>query len=69
MFPGLLDGENNIGQLLEKSKYRKYSTSDQTTEKFTNIHNDIAHQLVIRVCQSQVEYFSDLTGRLCCKLY
>jgi len=37
------------------------------TEQRNNSRMHITHELIIRVCQSQVEYFSDFTGRLCCK--
>ena len=58
MFPGLLDGENPDIENIQR-----------VTEQRNNSRMHITHELIIRVCQSQVEYFSDFTGPLCCKLH
>jgi hypothetical protein len=41
----------------------------RVTEQRNNSRMHTTHELIIRVCQSQVEHLSDFTGRLRCKLH
>ena len=61
---------NEIQCLLpEFGKLSTMNVIQRVTEQRNNSRMHITHELIIRVCQSQVEYFSDFTGRLCCKLH